>query len=63
MLHVLTPTENDEFAGARVPAFGMSYPDGLYTVEIPVVANRLWIEQMYGSLEDDPDADEDYDDV
>lgn len=62
MLHLLEPTDNAEFAGYRVPAWGMSYPDGLYRTQIEVIANRVWIEQMYGSLDDDPDADEDYDD-
>lgn len=62
MLHILEPTDNLEFAGFRIPAWGVSYPDGLYRTKIEVVANRVWIEQMYGSLDDDPDADEDYDD-
>lgn len=62
MLHVLEPTDNVSLEGLRVPAWGLSYPDGLYRTEIEVVANRVWIEQMYGSLDDDPDADEDYDD-
>lgn len=61
MLHVLEPTDNDKFAGYRVPAWGLSYPAGLYGVEIEVVANKVWMEQ-YGALDDDPDADEDYDD-
>ena len=63
MLHVLEPTDKVELEGLRVPAWGMSYPDGLYHTQIKVVvANRIWMEQMYGSLDDDPDADEDYDD-
>lgn len=62
MLHVLEPDDNPEFAGFRVPAWGISYPDGLYRTQIEVVANKVWMEQMYGSLDDDPDMDEDYDD-
>jgi hypothetical protein len=62
MVHVLEPDCNLEFKGARVPAWGLSYPDGQYNTAIEVVANRVWIEQMYGSLEDDREADEDYDD-
>lgn len=62
MLHVLEPTDKAELADSRVPAWGLSYPDGLYGVEIEVIANKVWMEQMYGSLDDDPDADEDYDD-
>lgn len=62
MLHVLEPTENSNFAGCRVPAWGISYPDGLYRTQIEVVANRVWVEKMYGALDDDPDAEDDYDD-
>lgn len=61
MLHVLEPTDNERFASHRVPAWGLSYPVGLYGVEIEVVANKVWMEQ-YGAMDDDPDADEDYDD-
>jgi hypothetical protein len=64
MIHVLEPTENPKFAGYRVPAWGLSFPDGLYGAEyeIEVIANKVWMEEMYGSMDDDPDADEDYDD-
>lgn len=60
MLHVLTPIDNDEFSGYRVPAFGVSYPDGLYRTEVKVVVNRVWLKQMQGPA-DDPDDEEDYD--
>lgn len=64
MIHVLEPTENPDLAGYRVPAWGLSFPDGLYGTdyEIEVIANKVWMEEMYGSMDDDPDADEDYDD-
>ncbi|MFT8897972.1 MAG: Z1 domain-containing protein [Acetobacter sp.] len=64
MIHVLEPIENPAFAGYRVPAWGLSFPDGLYGAdfEIEVIANKVWMEEMYGSMDDDPDADEDYDD-
>ncbi|PSJ45985.1 endonuclease [Zobellella taiwanensis] len=61
MLHVLEPTDNAEFSGLRVPAWGMSYPVGLDHKQIEVVANQVWFEQMYGALDDDPDAEDDYD--
>ena len=60
MLHVLEPKDTEKVF-KRVPAFGVSFPYGLYDVEISVVANRVWLEQMYGSLNDSPDEDEDYD--
>lgn len=63
MLHILRPDGDSRFAEYRVPGWSMSYPDGLYHTQIKVVvANRVWIEQMYGPLDDDIDADEDYDD-
>lgn len=65
MVHVLEPTDTEiaKLAGQRIPAFGVSFPNGLFGIEfeIEVVANRVWLEQMYGSFEDDPDAEEDYD--
>jgi hypothetical protein len=65
MIHVLEPTDTEiaRLIGQRIPAFGVSFPNGLFGAEfeIEVVANRVWLEQMYGSFEDDPDAEEDYD--
>lgn len=60
MVHVLAPTGSEVVQG-RIPAFGVSFPDGLYGTQIEVVANRVWLEQMAGSLDDGPDDDEDYD--
>ncbi len=62
MLHILEPIENPNFEGLRVPAFGVSYPDGLSRKEVRVVANRIWLEQMLGPV-DNPDDDEGQDDV
>jgi hypothetical protein len=61
MLHVLAPKNNSALPG-RIPAFGVSFPVGDYTTTVEIVANKVWIEHMYGSLDDDPDLDEDYDD-
>lgn len=60
MLHILTPIDNDDFSGYRVPAFGVSYPDGLYRTEVKIVVNRVWLKQMQGPA-DNPDDEEDYD--
>ena len=60
MLHVLLIPEEDGSGRIRVPAFGVSFPPGLYSTEIQVVANRIWIASMQGPP-DDPDNDEDYD--
>jgi hypothetical protein len=60
MIHVLAPTGNPEVTG-RIPAFGVSFPDGLFGTTVEIVANKLWVEQMYGPLDDDPDDEDDYD--
>ena len=63
MIHVLEPLDTDlvELKGQRIPAFGISFPNDLFGTEIKVVANRVWVEQMYGHFDDDPDAEDDYD--
>lgn len=60
MLHVLGSVGKD--TDARVPAFGLSFPDGHYQTEVTVVANQVWIERMQGGSFDTPDEEEDYDD-
>jgi hypothetical protein len=60
MVHVLVPTGHPTVSG-RVPAFGVSFPDRLFDRQVEIVANKIWIEQMYGSMEDNPDDEEDYD--
>jgi hypothetical protein len=60
MSHVLVPTGNAAVTG-RVPAFGVSFPDRLFDEQVEIVANKIWIEQMYGSMEDNPDDEEDFD--
>lgn len=57
MIHIL------ELGGInRVPAFGVSFPLGLYQTEIEVVANTVWINHMQGTstgiLEEEDDFDE-----
>lgn len=58
MLHVISP---DAAAQQRVPAFGISFPVGNYETEIEVVANTVWVEQMYDTSTDSPDEEDDYD--
>ena len=45
-----------------LPAFGISFPDGDYSIKVEVVANQVYIQNMMGSVDDTPDQDEDYDD-
>ncbi|HEX6860986.1 MAG TPA: Z1 domain-containing protein [Caulobacteraceae bacterium] len=60
MIHVLAPTGNSDVTG-RIPAFGVSFPDGLFGRTVEVVANKRWVEQTYGPMDDDPDDEDDYD--
>lgn len=61
MVHVIVPTDNNQVTG-RIPAFGVSFPDGMYKAVVSIVANRVWVEQTYGSMDDTPEQDEDWDD-
>jgi hypothetical protein len=58
MLHILSL--QSERGRVRVPAFGISFPPGLYGTEVKVVANSIWIASMSGP-EDNPDDEEDFD--
>ncbi|MFC3050569.1 Z1 domain-containing protein [Kordiimonas pumila] len=61
MLHVVRVGAK-EGDGTDIPAFGISFPDGDYTVSVDVVANQVYINNMIGTDFDDPDDEEDYDD-
>lgn len=59
MIHILEPVDNLAFSNYRVPAFGVSYPDGLTRKEVRVVANRIWLEQMQGPSDDPSEEEQD----
>lgn len=61
MLHFLDLGKNHQ-KQINVPAYGISFPFGDYSVEIEVVANKIWVDQVHGDTSDMPDAEEDYDD-
>ena len=60
MIHVI---ELKDEAPQRIPAVGISFPQGNEETEIEVVANKVWMEQMqmYDISTDSPDQEEDYD--
>ncbi len=60
MLHVINPSPKEQ-QRIRIPAFGISFPEDNYETEIEVVANAVWIEQMYDTSTDSPDQEDDYD--
>ena len=58
MIHVIDPDPPNQL---RVPAFGISFPPGDYETEIEIVANTVWMKQMYDISTDSPDQEDDYD--
>lgn len=58
MIHVIDPDPPNH---QRVPAFGISFPAGDYETEIEIVANTIWVAQMYDTSADSPDQEDDYD--
>lgn len=60
MVHVLEPRDRTDLP-ARIPAFGVSFPDGLFGETVEIVANKVWMDQMYGPMDDNPDDEEDFD--
>ena len=61
MIHIIRVGEK-EGKIMDLPAFGISFPDGDYSVKVEVVANQVYIRNMMGNVFDTPDEDEDYDD-
>jgi len=57
MIHSIRANGTDE----RAPAIGVSFPyvDGAPTVKVKV--NMVWLKQMRGTVDDNPDEEEDYD--
>ncbi len=62
MIHILQPKDNVIPICDRVPAWGISFPDGLYKIAINVVANKVWLEKEYGPFGSDAEPEEDFDD-
>jgi Z1 domain len=60
MIHSIRIKDGDRYC--RVPAVGVSFPyiDGAPTVKVKV--NMVWLKQMRGTLDDNPEDEEDYDD-
>jgi len=58
MLHMLSIPEGDQ--AHRVPAFGISFPEGQFAKTVTVVANRVWMNTMQGPT-DIVDDEEDFD--
>jgi len=62
MIHMLRVSAEGLDGERDIPAFGLSYPDGLFGKEISVVVNQVWLKKMMGEPDDLPEDDEDFDD-
>ncbi len=56
MIHVIALIDE---VPQRIPAFGISFPYGDYETEIEIVANTVWLKQMYDISTDISDQEED----
>lgn len=61
MIHSVLVKDTDSGEAQRTPAVGVSFPylEGATTVKVKV--NMVWLKQMRGALEDNPDEEDDYD--
>ena len=63
MIHFLNLRNKKGQQQDNVPAYGISFPPGNYSVSINVVANKVWVDQIHGRTDiDTPDEEDDYDD-
>lgn len=61
MIHLINVRGEDGSGQDFVPAYGISFPYGDYSKGVEVVANKVWLAQFYGEVDDLPDDEEDYD--
>ena len=59
MLHLIDVRGEGGTGQDDVPAYGISYPYGDYSKGVEVIANKVWLEQFYGEIDDFPDDEED----
>lgn len=61
MIHLINIKGEDGTGQDYVPAYGISFPFGDYSKGVEVVANKVWLDQFYGEVDDLPDDEDDYD--
>ncbi len=59
MIHLINVRGEDGSGQDFVPAYGISFPFGDYSKGVEVVANKVWLDQFYGEIDDLPDDEED----
>ncbi len=59
MIHLINVKGEEGTYQNYVPAYGISFPFGDYSKGVEVVANKVWLDQFYGEMDDLPDDEED----
>ena len=61
LVHKIKEESREELLLDQVPALGISFPSGDYSITVDCVVNKVWLRQLQEESFDDPDEEEDYD--
>lgn len=61
LVHRIKEKNLEEPLMDQVPAMGISFPGGDYSVTVDYVVNKVWLKQMEEESFENPDEDQDYD--
>lgn len=61
LVHKIKEGNRVELLMDQVPALGISFPGGDYSITVDCVVNQVWLRQLQEESFDDPDEEEDYD--
>lgn len=61
LVHKVKEKNIEELLLDQVPAMGISFPGGDYSITVDYVVNKVWMKQMQEESFDDPDEEDDYD--
>lgn len=61
LVHKIKEKNIEELLLDQVPAMGISFPGGDYSITVDYVVNKVWMKQMQEESFDDPDEEDDYD--
>jgi len=61
LVHKIKVENSEELLLDQVPAMGISFPGGDYSITVDYVVNRVWLRQLQEESFDNPDEEEDYD--
>lgn len=61
LVHKIKEENREEFLLDQVPAIGISFPGGDYSITVDYVVNKVWLRQLQEESFDDPDEEDDYD--